>query len=211
MASFRGHLAASASLGAAYGAWGAVYYQMGWGPSLLGASLTTLGGFLPDLDSDSGVPVRELFNLAGALVPILLLPRLHQEQLTPDQILVVLAGAYLAIRFGLSHLFKWLTVHRGMFHSIPAMLIAGLAVFLLYHNPNVYLRAYMAGGTMLGFLSHLALDELFAIDFMGMTPRLNKYAGSALKLASKSRLATALTYVILIGLAVPAWRLWQAR
>jgi hypothetical protein len=59
-------------------------------------------------------------------------------------------------------------------------------------------------------LSHLVLDELFAIDFMGMTPRLNKYAGSALKLASKSWFATALTYAILCGLAVPAWLQWQS-
>jgi membrane-bound metal-dependent hydrolase YbcI (DUF457 family) len=165
---------------------------------------------LPDLDSDSGVPVRELFNLSGALVPVLLLPRLqHDAQLTTDQILVVLAGIYLVVRFGVAHLFKRLTAHRGMFHSIPAMLIAGLTVFLLYHNPKVEMRAWMAGGTMLGFLSHLVLDELFAVDFMGLTPRLNKYAGSALKFWSKSLMATTLTYIILCALAVPAWLVWM--
>ncbi len=209
MANFKGHIATSASLGVAYGAWGSMYLGMDWGPALLGAGLTTLGGLLPDLDSDSGVPVRELFNLAGALLPVLLLPRLHAGQLSPDQIVVVLAGVYLVVRFGLSQLFKRLTVHRGMFHSVPAMLIAGLAVFLLYHNPDANRRAYMAGGTMLGFLSHLVLDEMFAVDFMGLTPRLNKYAGSALKFWSKSWTATLITYLILILLALPVLVIWE--
>jgi len=139
----------------------------------------------------------------------LLLPRLQLHGLTTDQILVVLGAAYLVIRFGLSQVFRRLTVHRGMFHSVPAMLIAGLGVFLVYHNSNVYLRVYMAGGTMLGFLSHLALDELFAVDLMGLTPRLNKFAGSALKLWSKSWPATLLTYAILLALAAPAWIAWD--
>jgi hypothetical protein len=208
MANFQGHITVSASLGVAYGVWGNLHWHPDWGTVFLGAGMTTLGGLLPDLDSDSGVPVRELFNLAGALVPVLLLPRLYAERLTPDQMLVVLAGIYLVVRFGLSQVFKRLTVHRGMFHSLPAMLIAGLAVFLLYHNERVELRAWMAGGTMLGFLSHLVLDELFAVDFMGLTPKLNRFAGSALKLWSRSWFATALTYVILCALAFPAWLVW---
>jgi hypothetical protein len=211
MANFKGHLGVAAGLGVAYGAWAATAWQPGWGPVCLGAGLTTLGGLLPDLDSDSGVPVRELFNLAGAIVPVLLLPRLHRYQLTADQIIVVVAAIYLVVRFGLSRLFKRLTVHRGMFHSVPAMLIAGLAVFLIYHDDNVYLRAYLAGGTMLGFLSHLVLDELFAVDFMGLTPRLNRFAGSALKLWSRSWPANIVTYVVLIGLAGAAWVVWSER
>jgi len=57
--------------------------------------LTTLGGLLPDLDSDSGIPVREMFNLSGALLPVLLLPRLYG--FTSDQILVILAAIYLMV------------------------------------------------------------------------------------------------------------------
>ena len=98
-----------------------------------------------------------------------------------------------------------------MFHSVPGMLIAGLVVFLLYRNPNVWHRAYLGGGTMLGFLSHLVLDEWFAVDFMGLKPRLNKYAGSALKFWSQSWSATLITYAILIVLALPAWQIWRAR
>jgi hypothetical protein len=210
MASFRGHLAAGATLGVGYGAWGTSHLHLGWGQVGLGIGLTTLGAFLPDLDSDSGVPVREMFNLAGAIVPILLLPRLQLEPLSGDQVAVIMGGIYLLVRFGVSEFFKRLTVHRGMFHSLPAMAIAGFSVFLLYHNPNAYTRAYMAGGTMLGFLSHLVLDELFAVDLMGLTPRLNKAAGSAIKLWSRSWTATVLTYALLLVLVLPAWQIWTS-
>jgi hypothetical protein len=132
--------------------------------------------------------------------------------LTPEQLLVIMALAYLFVRYGLSELFRKISVHRGMFHSVPAMLIAGLAVFLMHHDAarayapgEMRERLYLAGGTMLGFLSHLVLDELFAVNLMGVVPHLNQFAGSAVKLWSKSWLATLTTYTILGLLAYMAW------
>ncbi len=58
----------------------------------------------------------------------------------------------------------------------------------------------MAGGVLIGFLSHLLLDEIYAVDFRGLRPKLNQFAGSALKFYSKSWLATLFTYVVLGGL-----------
>jgi hypothetical protein len=208
MASYRGHLLFSAGLGAAYGSLALWEWGLDWGPVVLAAGLTTLGGLLPDLDSDSGVPVRELFGVAAAVVPFLLYPSLREGKLTAEQTLVVLGGLYVFIRYVLSSVFKHWTVHRGMFHSIPAMFIAGLAVFLAYHSPSPRLRLFLAGGVMLGFLSHLVLDELCSVDFMGLHVRLNKYAGSALKFASRSRPATAATYAILGVLGYFAWLQW---
>lgn len=199
MASFKGHLTFSSMLAAGYASAAVWQWKLDWGPAFLGGGLTMMGGMLPDLDSDSGIPVRELFGLAAATVPLLLVGRLRND-FTPDQSLVIMAGIYLAIRYLLSWLFKRHTVHRGMFHSIPAMFIAGLGAFLLYHNPDMTTRLFLAGGVTLGFLSHLVLDEIYAVDLMGVQIRLNKFAGSALKLVSDSYFATALTYLILAGL-----------
>src|ERR1700686_3892675 len=170
MANFQGHITTSGILGVAVGAAGMWYFHYDWGPACLAAGLTAIGGMLPDLDSDSGVPVRELFGLAGVLVPLLLVSRLQRLGLAPEQLLVVLAGNYLLVRYGAAELFRRITVHRGMFHSVPAMLIAGLAVFLM-HRPDhpivadeLHKRCYYAVGTMIGFLSHLVLDELFAVN-----------------------------------------------
>jgi LexA-binding, inner membrane-associated putative hydrolase len=204
MASFAGHISFSSALGVAYGIAGAYYWQLDWGPALLGAGLTTIGGMLPDLDSDSGVPVREMFGLGAVLVPFLLLRRLMNLELTFEQLIVVMAGIYLFVRYGLSEIFKRITVHRGIFHSIPAMLIAGLTIFILYHSPDVSLRIYLALGTMIGFLSHLVLDELYSVDFSGASLRLNQFAGSALKLYSQSWPVTVSAYLLLACLTFVA-------
>src|SRR5437762_14373684 len=101
MANFQGHITTSSVLGVAVGAFGAWYFHYDWGTVFLAAGLTAIGGMLPDLDSDSGVPVRELFGLAGVLVPLLLFDRLYGHGFSPEQLLVVLASTYLVVRYGL--------------------------------------------------------------------------------------------------------------
>ena len=210
MASYRGHLTFAGLLGVGYGSLSFFEWHYDWGPALVAAGLTTLGGLLPDLDSDSGVPVRELFGVSAAVAPFLLFRRVYEScHQSTEQTLVVLAAIYLFIRYGLSEIFKRFTVHRGMFHSVPALLIAGLATYLAYPSDNPRLRLFLAGAVTLGFLSHLVLDELYSVDFMGVHVRLNKYAGSALKFASKSWPATLTTYLLLGLLAWCAW--WERR
>ncbi len=206
MASYRGHLMLSAPLGAAYGGVALFRSEFDWGPVVLAAGLTTVGGLLPDLDSDSGVPVRELFGLSATATAVLLLHPLLQRGLPLEQALVFMGAAYCFVRYVLSATFCRWTVHRGMFHSIPAMLIAGLIVYLGYPGSNYTLRLFLGGGVMLGFLSHLVLDELCSVDFMGVRLRLNKFAGSALKFGSPSWSATLCTYALLGVLGFGAWQ-----
>lgn len=206
MASYRGHLTFAGLLGAGYGSLALLEGRWDWRPALIAAGLTTLGGLLPDLDSDSGVPVRELFGFCAAAAPILLFERVKSRcQQSTEQTLVVLSTVYLFIRYLLSYLFKHFTVHRGMFHSVPAVLIAGLTAYLLYPSDDARLRLFLSGAIMLGYLSHLVLDEIYSVDFLGARLHLNKYAGSALKLFSKSWPATLTTYLVLVFLA---WRAW---
>ncbi len=75
MASYRGHLTFAGLLGAGYGSLSILEWGYDWGPAAIAAGLTTLGGLLPDLDSDSGVPVRELFGVSAAVAPFLLYKR----------------------------------------------------------------------------------------------------------------------------------------
>lgn len=206
MASYRGHLTFAGLLGAGYGSLALLEGNWDWGSVLIAAGLTTLGGLLPDLDSDSGVPVRELFGVAAAVAPILLFDRVKALcRQSTEQTVVALAAIYLLIRYVLSYIFKNFTVHRGMFHSIPALVIAGLATYLIYPSDDVRRRLFLSGGVMLGFLSHLVLDEIYSVDFMGARLHLNKYAGSALKLFSKSWTATLMTYLVL---ALLAWHVF---
>lgn len=209
MASYRGHLTFAGLLGAGYGSLALLEWNWDWGPVVVATGLTTLGGLLPDLDSDSGVPVREMFGLSAAVAPFLLYRQVYSYcRHSTEQTLVILGAVYLVIRYFLSHIFKRFTVHRGMFHSVPAMFIAGSVTYLLYPSDDERLRTFLAVGVMLGFLSHLVLDELYSVDFMGVRLQLNKYAGSAVKLYSKSWFATLTTYLVLALLVRQVWLAW---
>jgi membrane-bound metal-dependent hydrolase YbcI (DUF457 family) len=200
MASYRGHLSVSAPLGAAYGALVLTRPDFDWGTVVLGASLTTAGGLLPDLDSDTSVPLRETFSILAALTAVLLFRPLEDMDFTIEQVLALLILCYFGVRYFLSGFFRRLTVHRGMFHSVPAALIAGLGLYLVYPSGDFRLKLYLAGGVTLGYLSHLILDEVYAVDFNGLSIKTNQFAGTALKFGSASWLATLLTYSLLFSM-----------
>jgi len=200
MASYKGHLAFSASLGFVYGGMAHQHLAFDSSTSFLGAAMTTVGGLLPDLDSDSGVPVRELFSLAAVMVPLLVWRRLMNANFSDADLFLILITFYLLIRYVISRIFKRLSVHRGMYHSIPGMLIAGLTVYLCYQDPSLRVRLFLSFAVMIGFLSHLVLDEMCSVDFNGFAIKLNKFAGSAVKFFSPSLIGTTTTYIVLIVL-----------
>jgi membrane-bound metal-dependent hydrolase YbcI (DUF457 family) len=206
MAGFRTHITVSGFCGIAYG--GVAVQPLGFSSDagFLAAGITAVGGMLPDLDSDSGIPVRELFGLAAAVIPLMFVRRMMHAGLSPEAILAWMLFGYAFIRYGMSNVFKQFTVHRGMYHSIPAMLIAGLCVYLAYHSPDRGIRVLLACGVMLGFLSHLILDEVYSVDWRGVKPKLKASAGSAFKFGSSSLFATATCYAILGGLLYLAYR-----
>jgi hypothetical protein len=53
---------------------------------------------------------------------------------------------------------------------------------------------------LIGFMSHLIMDEIWSVDLSGITIRLKSSAGSALKLFSPSLAGTLCAYVILAAL-----------
>ena len=143
------------------------------------------------------------------MVPLLLIHRLMDMHLSHESILLVLLGLYFFIRYGVSRMLARITVHRGMFHSVPAMLIAGLVVYIAYGSPDRTLRGLLAGGVMLGFLSHLVLDEIYSVDFNGLRVKLKSSAGSAVKFFSPSVWGTIACYAILGILLSAAWLDWK--
>jgi len=88
---------------------------------------------------------------------------------------------YLAIRFGIGNLFKKFTKHRGMWHSIPAALVAGMATFLICLTVDLEIRIYKAWAVVIGFISHLVLDEVYAVNWEGKLPTAKRSFGTALK------------------------------
>ena len=192
MAGFRMHITVSSAVGVAYGA--AAVEPMGFTTEagVLAAGVTAIGGMLPDLDHQAGRPMREMFGLAAVIVPLMLAHRFRHIGMSPEGVLASFLFGYLFVRYVAIALFKRITVHRGMYHSIPAMLVAGLCVYLAYHSDDRRIRELLACGVMLGFLSHLILDEIYSVGWDGLKPTLKSSAGSAVKFASSSLPATPL-------------------
>ena len=181
MADFKTHITASTIAGAAYGYWGSATQGMPLESSLVAAGLCSVSGMLPDLDSDSGVPLRETTMFASAVVPMLALGRFRELEMSPESMVLAAGLIYILLRFVIAEFFKRYTVHRGMWHSIPAAVSAALLAYLIMPSAEEVVRIYKTLAVFLGFMIHLILDEIWAVQFKGGRFRLKKSFGTALK------------------------------
>jgi membrane-bound metal-dependent hydrolase YbcI (DUF457 family) len=164
------------------------------------AMLGTLGGLLPDLDSDTGKPLKLLFQLLSILVPMSFY-YLYKDYFAKEVTITLLffVISYLAVQYLLCPLIKKLTVHRGIMHSIPFALLCGQVTFLLFFKISHRVALYYAMAVFLGALIHLVLDEYHAISFKGFVPQLGRFSGTALAFYSSSLWTTLLVYLLLLA------------
>jgi hypothetical protein len=184
MANFNTHLsiAAVASMGAALVAVNVHLITNADMPWLI--FLGTLGGLLPDIDASNSRPVKLLFNVL-ALMGVAGVLQAFKNNYEPYPLLLIVAGAYLFIRFAVFALFNRLTADRGVLHSVlAAVFFALLTTCISYHFLHWdVLQAWLNGLFIaLGFIVHLLLDELYSVDLSNA--RVKNYFGTALKLSA---------------------------
>ena len=204
MPGFRVHITGSSIVGAGYGA--AAWY-VGDLPPLtcaLGGGLCAVAGMLPDLDSGPGIPLKESVAFAAAVVPIMMIHRFQQAGLPLEAIILCGAAIYAAIRFGLTWLLKNYAVHRGMFHSLPAAAIAGQVTFLAFVSEEPLRRYFVSSAVVLGFLTHLVLDEIWSVKLGMFGPKFKKSFGTALKFHGPVLWPNLLTYALALALGALA-------
>ncbi len=197
VAGFHTHIAVSTAVGMGYAFWGGAQYGLPLSTCALAGGLCSIAGIMPDLDSDSGIPARETISLAAAIVPMLLFQRFQALGIGIEHMVLLGAPIYLVIRFGLGSVLKAVSVHRGMFHSIPAAIIAGLIGYLICDSGVHLVRYYKAFAVTLGYMTHLLLDEMWSLNFGAGLPRVKKSFGTALKLFGDEPGATLTTYCLL--------------
>jgi membrane-bound metal-dependent hydrolase YbcI (DUF457 family) len=203
MALFRHHISFGALVGVVACTF-AYYYALVSDMRLLVTLLTVtiVGSLLPDLDSDSGIPFYTLFGLITLLTGgVALYATLLVEPGNVRMLIGVPIVVMVLVWFVGGGMFKVLTNHRGMMHSIPAALIAGalgyIAAVSLQHEQ--YDSLMIAIALSIGYVSHLVLDELHAgVNLDGTLFRPKQSLGSALKFFSSSRFVNLCTYVTLI-------------
>ncbi len=205
MAGFKTHITGSTVVGVGYGYWGVFQQGMTVESGLLAAGLCSVAGMLPDLDSDSGIPLRETSMFASATVPMLMIERFRDFNLSHETMALAAMLIYIAIRFIVIEVFRRYTVHRGMWHSIPAAASCGMLAYLIMPCPTESMRVYKSAAVVLGFLVHLVLDEIWSIDFRQGRIRLKKSFGTALKFWGDSLWANFTVYAKLALLVYLAW------
>jgi len=158
-------------------------------------TLTTagvVGGILPDIDLEKAVPSRALFTGLGLTLAFIVLFNFKASYSITELWLIWMA-VFIAIRFGLYHLFHRNAIHRGIFHSVLAGLffMAFTTALLAYSLGREPVVAWMAGLFVFGgYLIHLVLDEIYSVDITGA--RLKRSFGSALKLFDKNSVSASL-------------------
>jgi hypothetical protein len=201
MADFKTHITVSTLAGVAYSV-GGYRYGLPWESCAIAGGLCSVSGMLPDLDSDSGVPIREATSFASALVPALMVARLERIGVSHETMVLIAGGLYAFIRFVIAEIFRRYTVHRGMWHSLPAALAVGMLAFLICDHEDFNIRMFLTISPVLGFISHLVLDEIWAIDFQRGRYRFKSSFGSALKLWGNDSVANFTVYTQVLVLAI---------
>lgn len=203
MGNYRQHITFAAVLGVVYG-WAAfVLAGIHWLYGSVAALLATLSGLLPDLDSESGVELKSFTGLLGVLVAVAVWQKMGQVDPPPafEFHLWAVVAAFVLVRHGVRRVMSRLCKHRGISHSLPTCAVWGALTYLYYPSDRHLLRVMMSVAVMLGFLSHLLLDEICSVDLRGA--RVNKAFGSAMKLWASSAWTTLAIYGLLSYLT---WR-----
>lgn len=211
MASFRTHI----SFGIAFGILSGLaivtlaLVPEAWSFSILVGLAVTFGAQLPDMDSDSGLPFHITFG-SLALVAGALTSWYGYSVLVIGLSSAILMGgiAIICVWLIIGTVFKRFTKHRGMAHSIPAAVFAGLVTFSIGNTLEFHeWQAFLLGiGMTGGYLLHLVLDEVWAgLNFHGHLFVPNKAFGSALKFVSHDHRLTLLIYTAVVMLILLQW------
>jgi hypothetical protein len=161
-----------------------------------------IGSYLPDIDSDSGRPVRIIFTFFGLIgFGLFFLLGFISDVFKLLELLFYSFLVFIGIRYILSFIFRKFTKHRGIYHSIPFLIICFLLTLFITAQTNLSskIQLIFAVSVAFGFLSHLVLDEIFATkSFMGIPYKTNGSFGKALKFRSQSKSSTIIVYGFLL-------------
>ena len=160
-------------------------------------TLGVAGGLMPDIDSETSIPIRIAYQVLSVLAALMLVFTFADRYSLLELVVLALAG-YLIVRYVIFFLFSYFTVHRGLVHSIPAAVIFAQVTAIVTYQffDATTLHAWFCALFMLiGFLVHLALDEMYSIDLLGRS--FKRSFGTALTFFDKKNwLGTAALYVI---------------
>ena len=219
MANFKHHLMYGVTASVSCATVGYLYLNLTPVQSLATIIIGTVASLAPDIDHTESIPGKILFDILAIIVPIigipylyrlpyLELPKFHtiselQSGFALEQWIVYFSLNYLLIKLILCKVFHACTIHRGMFHSIPAMLSYGECFYFLFSHVERQQQIFMGVVAGICYGIHLIVDEWYSVDWQGQT--IKKSFGTALDFGDFHKYSTWLTYGLLGGLS---WLIW---
>lgn len=199
MADFKTHTIVAAGASGALTTVLLVHYQLSVPLALLFWGAGTLGGIMPDIDSDHSTSIKLIFHLLSVIAATVSVIRLH-EQLPIWGLWLCGLSCYLIVDYPIRYAFAQFTIHRGILHSLLANLLFALITivggFYLLNMPS-----WVAWGCgvflFFGAVIHLLLDEVYSVDLAG--GRLKSSFGSAFKLTSYREPLLTLGFILASG------------
>jgi hypothetical protein len=161
----------------------------------------TIGGILPDIDSENSKPIQIAFKIISTLLPFVAI-LFFAKDMSIFSILLIWFSTSLILHFLFFKAFINVTIHRGIFHSIPMGLLMGQLTIIILHNLffTEIIQATLCGIFLFfGFIIHLILDEIVSLNVLGLY--MKKSLGSALKIYDKKNIKGTIILYILITIS----------
>ncbi|QUM81107.1 metal-dependent hydrolase [Moritella sp. 5] len=169
--------------------------------------LGTIGGLLPDIDSDNSTSLDTIFNIFAFAVILIIMRYMTSTyfgELSFVEVIAIPVVTYGVMKYGLRTIFERLTVHRGSCHSLLFLVLCGLITTQVIANidgidsDKADSLAWLSGGfVFLGGFIHLVLDEMYSVDLRNI--KIKRSFGTALKLVYLNSKLLALGMIIAVG------------
>jgi membrane-bound metal-dependent hydrolase YbcI (DUF457 family) len=147
-----------------------------------------LGSVLPDIDLKESRPSRAMFAGLAVFFSFAVLFSLENKY-SIAEMLVLWLGTLLLVRYVGRNLFFHFSYHRGIWHSLLAAVFCGCLTAIVYSKllgRNEGVAWLAAGFLVIGYLTHLVLDEIYSVDVMDA--HIKRSFGTAVKLFDYSHL-----------------------
>jgi len=201
MANFNTHFTVAASASAVVSATMLSMEVVSPVEAVVAFALGTLGGLLPDVDSSHSTSIKVGFNVLTLLMTIMLIFA-KSSTYSLVEMTIVSVTVFMTIRYAFLELFRKISKHRGMFHSVPVALIWGIVVAIIgqwFFELNSLVAWVYGFMITFGYLVHLTLDEIYSVDLGNR--RIKKSAGTALKFGmfktKNQKIQTAIIYALI--------------
>lgn len=185
MANFKTHFISSALFS---GALSSAFLTLGIfqnSHAMVAFGVGTLAGLAPDIDADNSKPLNIAFTVIAIIIAFFTMFA-QARMLSIAEMLLFWLFVFFIIRFVFMLIFQALTVHRGIFHSIPMALFLSqifTVVFYYFYGVEAALAYFYGLFFLLGYLLHFLLDELVSVNLFGLY--IKRSLGSAAKFFDK--------------------------